>query len=449
MDDNKKISNTSTNRIPTKKVELSEREMNDLLNQIERTQELIKINMELDRDDDILESIKETFKPNFFDGALNVKFNPSVLDLKNFNTFTNSSKNSINLLKNIDFLIRRGEFVGLVGESGVGKSMLAKVLLNMTNGLVFSADKADLDGIDLMKLKDFSQVRGKKAYYISDSPDMAFDKNRKIKNHFVDLVKKYHPEFDKGDIEQYIYSLMSEFAIKDITSVLKLYPSEVSTDVKQRLLLAMSIISRPNLIIADSITSDVNVSSHIKLLDLLHKINTKYGIAILFITNNILHLLKYSHYIYVMYAGKIIEKGSWEDIFINPKHPYTWQLIGSPRLLSDKFEPLSVEGFAPSLFDLPIGDAFAQRNPFALEIDFIKSPPLTSVSKTHYVASWLQHPNAPKVELPEIVSYRINKFANWQRTNKDVDENQETTQDYIKEFIDYSETSDSSGGENV
>lgn len=450
MNENKKIDNeTLTSKIPTKKVDLSESQMNELLLELERTQEVVKNNLDLDRNDDILENIVESFKPNFYDGVLNVKFNPSVVEVKNFNVFSHLSKMTVNPIKNVDFLIRRGEFVGLVGESGVGKSLFAKSLLNISTNTVLSADKADLDGVDLIKLKDFTQVRGRKAYYIPSSSKDAFDKNKKIKKHFMELIKKYRSELTREEVEKYIYSLLEEFAVRDITLVLKQYPDELSEEIKQRLLLALSIVSRPNVIIADSITENINVTTHIKMLDLLHKINKKYGIAILLVTNNILHLLKFAHYIYVMYAGKIIERGSWEDIFMNPLHPYTWFLIGSPKLISDKLESLSIEGYPPSLFDLPTGDAFAQRNPYALEIDFVKEPPLIELSNTHCVATWLLHPGAPKFELPEIVAYRVEKFKHWKETAKANDELQDETQEYIKEFIDYSETSDINGGENV
>lgn len=179
--------------------------------------------------------------------------------------------------------------------------------------------------------------------------------------------------------------------------------------MKQRIVIAMVVALNPKLIIADEPTTALDPTVQASVLALLDLIRNKYKIAIIFISHNISVVAKFCDYLYVMYAGKVVERGTRKDIFTNALHPYTWALINS--IPENKEEKLyTIKGTPPDMINLPSGDPFALRNDYALEIDFIKEPPLIYVSDTHAAATWLLHPDAPKIELNENLKLRLATF---------------------------------------
>ncbi|QCZ36466.1 ABC transporter ATP-binding protein [Mycoplasma nasistruthionis] len=338
-----------------------------------------------------------------------------LLDVRNLKVSFKLRRNKfITIVRGIDLKINKGEIIGIVGESGSGKSVTSKSLLNINENAFITADKMEIDSIDLLqstKDKFWQTIRGHKIGYIPQDPLTSLNPTRKIGKQLLDALNKNADWKDKTYIEkrQYLVSLLKQFGIRQAENVFDMYPHTLSGGMKQRVVITMVVALKPNLIIADEPTTALDPTVQASVLALFEQIRKELNITIVLISHNISVVAKFCDYIYVMYAGKIVEKGSKQDIFTKPAHPYTWALISAiPENKQDRL--YSIQGTPPDMNNLPLGDAFAPRNPYALEIDFIKEPPLFEVSKGHYAATWLLHPDAPKVELSPELKARLDSF---------------------------------------
>ena len=185
------------------------------------------------------------------------------------------------------------------------------------------------------------------------------------------------------------------------------YPFQFSGGMRQRIVIAIALASNAKIMICDEPTTALDVTIQAKILDEIKEIKEKNDLSIIFITHDLGVVANMADRICVMYAGKIVEVGTSEEIFYSPAHPYTWALLSSMPDLETKDELFSIPGTPPNMIYPPKGDAFAERNKYALEIDFEEEPPFFKLSDTHYAATWLLHPNAPKVEMPTILKNRI------------------------------------------
>ena len=181
--------------------------------------------------------------------------------------------------------------------------------------------------------------------------------------------------------------------------------------MRQRIVIAIALSANPDILICDEPTTALDVTIQAQILELINKIKRERNLSVIFITHNLGVVANMADRIAVMYAGKIVEKGTSEEIFYSPAHPYTWALLSSMPDLETKEKLESIPGTPPNMIYPPKGDAFAPRNKYALEIDFELEPPLFEITPTHYAATWLLHPNAPKVELPKIIQERINRLG--------------------------------------
>ncbi|MBD5423391.1 MAG: ABC transporter ATP-binding protein [Mycoplasma sp.] len=346
-----------------------------------------------------------------------------LLNIKNLQISFKIGKNKvIKIVRGVDLKIKRKQIVGLVGESGSGKSVTSKSLLNINEFNITEADTMKLyskknyddnefEEIDLMKLKssEWIKIRGKKIGYIPQDPLTSLNPTRTIKKQLLDVLKNDDRFKTKEEKVEYLIDLLEKFGIRNAREKINQYPHTFSGGMKQRVVIAMVVASMPDLIIADEPTTALDPTVQASVLALFEDIRKNYGISIIFISHNISVIAKFCDYIYVMYAGKVVEKGTKIDIFTNPAHPYTWALISS--IPEDKNEKLySIPGTPPDMANLGVGDAFAPRNQYAMKIDFKKEPNLMKISDTHYAATWLLDPRAPKVELSEQLKKRINFF---------------------------------------
>ena len=204
--------------------------------------------------------------------------------------------------------------------------------------------------------------------------------------------------------------LMEEVGINEPRRRFKQYPFEFSGGMRQRIVIAIALAANPDILICDEPTTALDVTIQSQILELITKLKKERHLSIIFITHDMGVVANMADRIAVMYAGKIVEIGTSQDIFYNPKHPYTWALLSSMPDLDTKEKLESIPGTPPNMIYPPKGDAFAARNKYAMKIDFEMQPPMFKVSDTHYAATWLLHPDAPKVSLPTTLVERINRM---------------------------------------
>ena len=204
--------------------------------------------------------------------------------------------------------------------------------------------------------------------------------------------------------------LMDEVGIPDSRIRFRQYPFEFSGGMRQRIVIAIALSANPDILICDEPTTALDVTIQAQILELINRLKREHNLSIIFITHDLGVVANMADRIAVMYAGKIVEYGTAEDVFYDPKHPYTWALLSSMPDLDTNEKLDAIPGTPPNMIYPPVGDAFAERNKYALEIDFEEEPPMFQVSETHSAATWLLHPNAPKVELPKIITERIAKM---------------------------------------
>jgi len=201
--------------------------------------------------------------------------------------------------------------------------------------------------------------------------------------------------------------IMSDVGIKEPEKRFEQYPFEFSGGMRQRIVIAIAIAANPEVLICDEPTTALDVTIQAQIMELINEIKAKRNISVIFITHDLGVVANMADEVAVMYAGKIVEHGTVDDIFYEPAHPYTWALLSSMPDLDtvDKLE--SIPGTPPNMIFPPKGDAFAARNKYAMAIDFEEQPPMFKISETHSAATWLLHPNAPKIDPPKAVTDRI------------------------------------------
>ena len=204
--------------------------------------------------------------------------------------------------------------------------------------------------------------------------------------------------------------LMEEVGIPEPARRFRQYPFEFSGGMRQRIVIAIALSANPDILICDEPTTALDVTIQAQILELINSIKRERNLSVIFITHNMGVVANMADRVAVMYAGKIVEHGTVEEIFYEPAHPYTWALLSSMPDLETTERLESIPGTPPNMIYPPKGDAFAARNKYALEIDFEQEPPLFEVSPTHYAATWLLHPNAPKVEMPALIKARIERL---------------------------------------
>ena len=201
--------------------------------------------------------------------------------------------------------------------------------------------------------------------------------------------------------------LMEEVGIANARERYRQYPFEFSGGMRQRIVIAIALAANPDILICDEPTTALDVTIQAQILELINKLKAERQLSIIFITHDLGVVANMADKIAVMYAGKIVEYGTANDVFYDPRHPYTWALLSSMPDLDTKEKLDAIPGTPPNMIFPPKGDAFAERNKYAMQIDFEEQPPMFKISDTHYAATWLAHPNAPKVEPPKIVTDRI------------------------------------------
>ena len=326
-----------------------------------------------------------------------------LLEVKNLCVNFGTYGGEVKAVRGVTFDLHKGETLAIVGESGSGKSVACKTIMRILSSNGYIKDGQILfDGKDLTKIseKDMEKVRGKDIAMIFQDPMTSLNPTMTIGKQIMEPIIK-HQGFSKEDARKRAIELIELVGISDAEKRFKQYPHQFSGGMRQRIVIAISLACNPKVLIADEPTTALDVTIQAQILELIKDLQEKTGVAVIFITHDLGVVANMADRVAVMYAGKIIENGTSDDIFYDPKHPYTWGLLGSmPTLDIGDNDLYNIPGTPPDLMDPPKGDAFALRSAYAMKIDHLAEPPMFKVSDTHYAATWLLHPLAPKIERP-------------------------------------------------
>lgn len=300
-----------------------------------------------------------------------------------------------------------GESLAIVGESGSGKSVLVKSFMGMLdkNGWI-SGGSIQYQDHDLATFTDeetWLKIRGRELAMVMQDPMTSLNPLKTIGSQIGEAFRLHKGL--RGDAQKHaVIQMLSDVGIDNPTRRAKQYPHEFSGGMRQRVVIAIAMACQPKVLICDEPTTALDVTIQAQILKLLEDLKSKYQLTTIYITHDLGVVANVADRVAVMYAGDIVEIGTAEEIFYQPAHPYTWALLSSLPQLGVRGEPLySIKGTPPSLFGELHGDAFAPRNPSALEIDFVERPPYFDLSPTHKARTWLLDPRAPKVAPPKAI----------------------------------------------
>lgn len=326
-----------------------------------------------------------------------------LLEVKNLCVNFGTYGGEVNAVRGVTFDLHKGETLAIVGESGSGKSVACKTIMRILSSNGYIKDGEILfDGKDLTKVseKEMEKVRGKDIAMIFQDPMTSLNPTMTIGKQIMEPIIK-HQGFSKEDAKKRAIELIELVGISDAEKRFKQYPHQFSGGMRQRIVIAISLACNPKILIADEPTTALDVTIQAQILELIKDLQAKTGVAVIFITHDLGVVANMADRVAVMYAGKIIEYGTSDDIFYDPRHPYTWGLLGSmPTLDIGDNDLYNIPGTPPDLMNPPKGDAFALRSSYAMKLDYLAEPPMFKVSDSHYAATWLLHPLAPKVEVP-------------------------------------------------
>ena len=330
-----------------------------------------------------------------------------VIDVNNLSVGFTVRGKKINVIRNISFKVYRGETLAIVGESGSGKSVTTKTFTGMLekNGFV-SGGSIMFDGMDLAKFKtddDWRPIRGKRIATIFQDPMTSLNPLLTIGFQISEVLRLHHG-LSKQEAKHEAIKLLKKVRIPNAEARYDDYPFQYSGGMRQRVVIAIALACRPEILICDEPTTALDVTVQAQIIALIKELQEEYHWTTIFITHDLGVVANVANRIAVMYGGQIVEYGTVEDVFYNPAHPYTWALLASLPQLGSKDEALSyIKGNPPSFSSEIIGDAFAPRNEYAMNIDFVKEPPMFQISPTHCAKTWLLDPRAPKVEKPKVI----------------------------------------------
>ena len=284
-------------------------------------------------------------------------------------------------IRGVSLDLVEGEVLALVGESGSGKSVLTKFKSH----------------------QDWAAIRGAKIATIFQDPMTSLNPIKTIGSQIIEVIVKHQGKTAK-EAKKMAIDYMDKVGIPDAEKRFNEYPFQYSGGMRQRIVIAIALACRPDVLICDEPTTALDVTIQAQIIDLLKSLKEEYGFSVIFITHDLGVVASIADKVAVMYAGEIIEYATVEEIFYEPCHPYTWSLLSSlPQLADDNGKLFSIPGTPPSLYTPVVGDAFALRSDYALQIDFEEKAPQFQVSDTHWAKTWLLHEDAPKVDKPAVI----------------------------------------------
>ncbi len=335
-----------------------------------------------------------------------------TLSVKDLKVSFKTSDGVLQAVRGVSFDVMPGETLAIVGESGSGKSVTAKAILGILSpNAVIDSGEIIYGGLDITKLpeKKMCRLRGDRIAMVFQDPMSSLDPIVKIGKQLTEamIVKN---KMSMRDAKVRALQIMAEVGIPDPARRFEQYPFEFSGGMRQRIVIAIALAADPDLLICDEPTTALDVTIQAQILELIGRLKKERKLSVIFITHDLGVVANIADRVAVMYAGKIVERGTVADIFYRAAHPYTWALLSSmPDLdTSDALE--AIPGSPPNMLDPPAYDAFAPRNRYAMKIDYEAEPPMYKISETHSAATWLLHPGAPAVSPPDAVVSRIERM---------------------------------------
>ena len=336
----------------------------------------------------------------------------TILSIENLRIHFETFAGEVQAIRGVNLKLQKGETLALVGESGSGKSVTAKSVMKLlSNNAVVKEGAITFKGENILEKseRDMQSIRGKEIAMVFQDPMTSLDPTMKIGKQITEVIIK-HEKVSKEEANKRAEELLELVGIPNAKERMKQYPHQFSGGQRQRIVIAIALACNPDVLIADEPTTALDVTIQAQILELLKELQQQFQMAIIFITHDLGVVANVADRVAVMYAGKVVEVGTADEVFYNPQHPYTWGLLRSMPTLHTGDTLYAIPGSPPDLLDPPIGDAFALRSDVALEIDRVKEPPMFEVSPTHFAATWLLDPRAPKVPVPEEIVRRRNIF---------------------------------------
>lgn len=332
----------------------------------------------------------------------------TVLELEKVSVRFDTPEGTVQAVREVSLSLRRGETLAIVGESGCGKSVLCKSVMKLLPGNAQISGKMLIDDKDLVPLteKAMRKLRGSLFAMLFQDPMTTLNPTLPIGKQLMEAVLQ-HRKISREEAHKLAVEMLHRVGIDDPAQRMTLQPHSFSGGMRQRCVLAIALALNPRILFADEPTTALDVTVQARMLDLLRDIQRQTDLSIVLVSHDLGVVARVADRVAVMYAGKIVEIGTAEDIFYDPRHPYTWGLLSalpSRAVAGGKLK--GIPGMPPNLLDPPPGDAFAERNPYALKIDYEHMPPMFAASETHSAATWLLDERAPAVTPPVIIKKR-------------------------------------------
>ncbi|MBE6061090.1 MAG: ABC transporter ATP-binding protein [Clostridium sulfidigenes] len=331
-----------------------------------------------------------------------------ILDIENLQVSFHTYAGEVKAVRGVDFHLDKGETLAIVGESGCGKTVTSKAIMRLLPEPMPAEIKKDskiiFEGKNILDMneKELRKLRGSDISMIFQDPMTSLNPTMTVGKQIAESLI-IHRGMNKAEAMKEAIKMLELVNIPNADKRVHQYPHEFSGGMRQRAMIAIALACNPKILIADEPTTALDVTIQAQIMDLIGDLQKKLGTAVILITHDLGVVADTADRIQVMYAGQVIERGTVEDIFANPQHPYTWALLQSvPRLETKNKDTLyALNGTPPDLVKPPVGCPFAARCEYCMQICLEEMPEVTNVENDHQVLCWLKHPMAPKVEVPE------------------------------------------------
>ncbi|RPA61032.1 ABC transporter ATP-binding protein [Aerococcus agrisoli] len=340
----------------------------------------------------------------------------NILEVNHLKISFKTLDGNVQAIRDVSFSLKKGETLAIVGESGSGKSVSTKAITGLLPKNLTNIEDGEIlfNGKDLLKAsnKELTKVRGSEIAMIFQDPMTSLNPVMTVGMQIAEAIMA-HTRLDKKTALDRAIKLMEKVEIKDAAKKAYQYPHQFSGGMRQRIMIAMALACKPKILIADEPTTALDVSVQARIIELINELKDEFDTSVIFITHDLGVVANVADRVAVMYAGRVIEAGTTNEIFYHPQHPYTWGLLeATPTLSTEDDQLYTIPGNPPNMANLKPGDPFAPRNPYALGIDFVTEPPMFRVTETHSAATWLLDDRSPKITPPLDIQARYVIYEN-------------------------------------